>query len=156
MCVVIGAFIFLAIKYIFKLNGWSGLFSFKPFYNPSTFNLGAILTATSFAALTYIGFDGVTTLAKTLKIPGGTCFWHHFSFPVYRNFQWSSNLFGTIGPPDYGLFLHPETAFYDVSARVGGILLFNAMALILFVALGNRFGRPFLRHVYYLLWEEII
>ncbi|HBE40589.1 MAG TPA: APC family permease, partial [Bacteroidales bacterium] len=72
MCVVIGIFIVLAIEFIFKEQSWRGLFSFKPFYNPETFNFSAIMTATSFAALTYIGFDGVTTLAEDVKNPGRT------------------------------------------------------------------------------------
>jgi putrescine importer len=61
------AFIALAIRYLFKQDGWSGVFSFKPFYNPETFNAGEITTATSFAALTYLGFDSVTTLAEDVK-----------------------------------------------------------------------------------------
>jgi amino acid transporter len=36
--------------------------------------------------------------------------------------------------PDYNTFTNPETAFFDVSARVGGTYLFNAIAIILFVA----------------------
>lgn len=135
MCLVIGIFIVLAIQYIFKEQGWSGLLSYKPFYNPSTFNFGAIMTATSFAALTYIGFDGVTTLAEDVKnpkrnmllAPALVClFTGLFSgLQIYLAQQvW----------PDYTTFVNPETAFFDVSARVGGKLLFNAIALILFIA----------------------
>lgn len=69
MCVVIGAFMVLAVRYIFQIRGLSGLFSFRPFYDKSTFHFGAVMTATSFAALTYIGFDGVTTLAEDVKNP---------------------------------------------------------------------------------------
>ena len=69
MCVVIGIFIWMGIRYIFHAQGWSGLLSYKPFYDPATFDVGAIMTATSFAALTYIGFDGVTTLAEDVKNP---------------------------------------------------------------------------------------
>jgi hypothetical protein len=54
MCVVIGIFIVMAIRYIFFAQGWSGLLTYKPFYNPETFNLGAVMTATSFAALTIL------------------------------------------------------------------------------------------------------
>jgi amino acid transporter len=135
MCLVIGLFIVLAVKYIFHAQGWEGLFSYKPFYNPETFNFGAIMTATSFAALTYIGFDGVTTLAEEVKnprrnmllAPALVClFTGLFSgLQIYLAQQvW----------PDYQSFVNPETAFFDVSARVGGNLLFNAMAIILFVA----------------------
>jgi len=50
-------------------QGWAGLFSLQPLYDPHTFNPHKILTATSFAALTYIGFDGVTTLAEDVENP---------------------------------------------------------------------------------------
>jgi amino acid transporter len=135
MCVVIIIFIVLAIQFIFRAQGWNGLLSYKPFYNPETFNFVAIMTATSFAALTYIGFDGVTTLAEDVKnpkrnmllAPALVClFTGLFSgLQIYLAQQvW----------PDYNSFTNPETAFFDVSARVGGRLLFNAIAIILFVA----------------------
>ena len=135
MCIVIGIFIVLAIQYIFHQQGWKGLLSYKPFYNPATFNFSAIMTATSFAALTYIGFDGVTTLAEDVKnhrrnmllAPMLVClFTGLFSgLQIYLAQQvW----------PDYNTFTNPETAFFDVSARVGGTFLYNAIAIILFIA----------------------
>jgi amino acid transporter len=135
MCLVIGLFIVLAVRFIFHAQGWDGLLSYKPFYNPETFNFGAIMTATSFAALTYIGFDGVTTLAEEVKnprrnmllAPALVClFTGLFSgLQIYLAQQvW----------PDYQSFVNPETAFFDVSARVGGTFLFNAIAIILFIA----------------------
>lgn len=135
MTIVISIFIVLAIKYIFNAQGWSGLLSYKPFYNPDTFNLAAVMTATSFAALTYIGFDGVTTLAEEVKnpkrnmllAPALVClFTGLFSgLQIYLAQQvW----------PDYNSFPNAETAFFDVSARVGGTFLFNAIAIILCVA----------------------
>src|SRR6266446_61429 len=69
MCAVLGWFIVLAIRYLFLHQGWEGLVSMKPFYDPHEFDRGAILHATSFAALTYIGFDAVTTLAEDVKNP---------------------------------------------------------------------------------------
>src|SRR5205814_7381951 len=72
MCLVIGIFIIQAVRYLWQQQGWSGLFSTEPFYNPRTFNFRAIATATSFAALTYIGFDGITTLAEDVKEPKRT------------------------------------------------------------------------------------
>ena len=69
MSVVIVAFMVLAVRYLFHLEGWGGVFSFEPFYNPRTFDIRTIWTATSYAALTYIGFDGVTTLAEDVVNP---------------------------------------------------------------------------------------
>ena len=62
MCSVTVVFILLAIRFLFHYQGWGGLFSTEPFYNPKTFNTHTVWMATSYAAITYIGFDGVTTL----------------------------------------------------------------------------------------------
>src|SRR5580700_11039266 len=56
MTVVIGAFVVLAIRYLFGAQGWGGLLSLTPLYNPQTFDVRSIMTGTSLAALTYIGF----------------------------------------------------------------------------------------------------
>ena len=69
MTVVIGIFIVLAFRYLFKTEGISGWFSTRPFYDPHTFQWHAIATGTSLAALTYIGFDGVTLLAEEVHNP---------------------------------------------------------------------------------------
>ena len=69
MSVVVAAFFVLALKYLYGGQGWAGLFSLQPLYDPKTFDSHKILTATSFAALTYIGFDGVTTLAEEVENP---------------------------------------------------------------------------------------
>jgi amino acid transporter len=135
MVVVIGLFILFSVKFIVLRDGLKGLFSYKPFYNPDTFDFRSVMTATSLAALTYIGFDGVTTLAEDVK-------------NARRNMMLApaivcviTGLFGVVeiylaqlAWPDFDAFLNPETAFYDVSKMVGGNFLFNAVAAILFVA----------------------
>ncbi|MDY0098808.1 MAG: APC family permease [Bacteroidales bacterium] len=135
MVLVIGMFIVLAVRYIFLDQGFAGLFSFKPFYNPETFDIRSVMTATSFAALTYIGFDGVTTLAEDVKNPRRNMLLAPVLVCLF------TGLFSIIQIylaqqvwPDFTTFPDLETAFYDVSRRVGGDFLFNAVALILFVA----------------------
>jgi len=135
MCIVIGIFIVLAVQYIFHQQGWKGLLSYKPFYNPETFNFGAIMTATSFAALTYIGFDGVTTLAEDVKNPRRNMLLAPVLVCLFTGlFSGLQIYLAQQVWPDYNTFSNPETAFFDVSARVGGTFLFNAIAIILFVA----------------------
>jgi putrescine importer len=135
MMVVIGIFVVLAVKYIFKEAGWGGLFSFKPFYNPKTFNFGAVMTATSFAALTYIGFDGVTTLAEDVKNPKRNMLLAPVLVCLFTGlFSGLQIYLAQQVWPDYNTFTNLETAFYDVSAKVGGSFLFNAVAIILFIA----------------------
>lgn len=135
MCLVIGIFIVLAVRYIFQRQSWGGLFSFKPIYNPETFNIGAIMTATSFAALTYIGFDGVTTLSEDVKNPKRNMLLAPMLVCLFTGvFSGLQIYLAQQVWPDYNTFTNPETAFYDVSARVGGQFLFNAIAIILFIA----------------------
>ena len=50
MSVVVAFFVVLAIRYLYGGQGWTGLFSMQPLYDPKTFNSHKILTATSFAA----------------------------------------------------------------------------------------------------------
>jgi amino acid transporter len=136
MCTVIGIFIVLAIRYVFREAGWNGLFSYKPFYNPETFSFSAVMTATSFAALTYIGFDGVTTLAEDVKNPGRNMLIAPVMLCLFTGlFSGLQIYLAQRVWPDYSTFSNLETAFYDVSERVGGRFLFNATALILFVAM---------------------
>src|SRR5258708_26344949 len=69
MSVVVAFFVWLAIRYLWHGQGWAGLLSTEPLYNPKTFNSHKILAATSVAALTYICFDGLTTLAVDVENP---------------------------------------------------------------------------------------
>lgn len=136
MCIAIGIFIVLAIKYLFNIEGWGGLLSYKPFYNPETFNFGAVMTATSFAALTYIGFDGVTTLAEDVKNPKRNMLYAPVLLCLFTGlFSGLQIYLAQQVWPDYSTFPNLETAFYDVSERVGGKFLFNTIAFILFMAM---------------------
>ena len=142
MCTVICIFIVLAIQYIFQQQGWNGLLSSKPFYNPATFNFGDVMTATSFAALTYIGFDGVTTLAEDVRNPKRNMLLAPVLVCLFTGlFSGLQIYLAQQVWPDYNAFPKVETAFFDVAARVGGQFLFNAIALILFIAsLGSGLG----------------
>lgn len=135
MCAVIGVFMVLAIRYLFRQQGWGGLFSVQPFYDPRTFDFRALATATSFAALTYIGFDGVTTLAEDVQNPRRNVLLATVLVCLL------TGIFSTLQIylaqrvwPDWQSFSNLETAFMDVTRRVGGTILFQALGLILILA----------------------
>src|SRR5262249_19947969 len=135
MCTVLLAFIVLAIRYLFRLSGWSGVFSTLPFYNPQTFNLNSVRTATSFAALTYIGFDAVTTLAEVVRNPRRNVLLATVLVCLFTGtFGGLLVYLGQLVWPDYQTFANIETAFMDVTQRVGGTWLFQAMAVLLVIA----------------------
>jgi putrescine importer len=135
MSVVVAFFVVLAIRYLYGGQGWSGLFSMQPLYDPKTFNSHKILTATSFAALTYIGFDGVTTLAEDVENPKRNVLLAVVLTCIFAGV--CSGVEAYLGArvwPDWRSFPNLETAFMDICSRVGGVLLFNAMGAILIVA----------------------
>ncbi len=135
MSFVVVWFIWQAVRYLYFGQGWAGLFSIQPLYDPKTFNPNMILTATSFAALTYIGFDGVTTLAEDVENPKRnvllavvlTCLFAGVCSAVEA-------YLGARVWPEWRSFPNLETAYMDICRRVGGALLFGAMFVILGVA----------------------
>lgn len=135
MCAVIGVFMILAVRYVVLRAGWGGLFSSLPLYNPQTFHWPAIMTGTSLAALTYIGFDGVTTLAEEVDNPKRNVLLATVLVCVLTGILGSAEIYlAQLVWPDWGNFPVIETAYMDVSRRVGGAWLFNAMAVILVLA----------------------
>ncbi len=135
MTVVVAAFIVLAIKFLYGGQGWAGLFSLQPIYDPKTFDWTKIRTATSFAALTYIGFDGVTTLAEDVENPKRNVLLAVVLTCIFAGV--CSGVEAYLGArvwPDWRSFPEETTAFMDICSRVGGVLLFNAMGVILIVA----------------------
>ncbi len=69
MGVVIAIFFVAAARYIFgHAHGGAGFFT-RPFYDPATFSAEAVLGGTSIAVLTYIGFDGISTLSEEAENP---------------------------------------------------------------------------------------
>src|ERR1700675_1069422 len=69
MGAVIVLFFLAAAHYIFgHSHNDPGLFT-RPFYDPDLWNAKAVLGGTSIAVLTYIGFDGISTLSEEAENP---------------------------------------------------------------------------------------
>ena len=135
MTVVIVAFMVLAIRMLTASAGWRGVVSLAPIYQPATFRLQTILTATSVAALTYGGFDGVTTLAEEVQNPRRNVMLAAVVVCLFTGLFGGFQVYlAQLVWPDYHTFGNLETAFLDVSQKVGGAWLSQAMALILIVA----------------------
>jgi len=135
MCTVILVFMLLAVRYLFHFQGMRGVFSIQPFYDPKTFNPRMIWTATSYAALTYIGFDGVTTLAEDVENPKRNVMLATVSVCLFTGIVGGLEIYlGQRVWPDFRTFINAETAFMDVTRRVGGPLLFQALGIVLILA----------------------
>ncbi len=145
MSVVVFYFMAAAIRFIIEKNGWGGLLSTRPFYNPESFSVNAIGSATALAALTYIGFDGLTTLSEEVKNPrrnvliaavmtclitgiwsGAQVYLAQLSWPDWMSF--------TRGITDEAARNNAlDTAIMSVAHRVGGSLLDASLSIILLV-----------------------
>jgi amino acid transporter len=69
MGIVITIFFVVAARYIFGHPHGAPGFFIAPFFNARTFHVTAVLRGTSLAVLTYIGFDGISTLSEEAKNP---------------------------------------------------------------------------------------
>lgn len=135
MSIVIAAFLVLAVKYLSGLQGIGGLLSLRPIYDPATFDLRAIATATSFAALTYIGFDGLTTLAEDVDNPRRNVPLATVSVCLFTAlFSCLLVYLAQLIYPDYHAFANIETAFMDVTRRVGGETLFQGIGIVIILS----------------------
>ncbi len=56
--------IFLVVGIIALANGAGTGFSLRPLYDPTTFSVGLVFSAVSVAVLSFLGFDGISTLAE--------------------------------------------------------------------------------------------
>ena len=69
MGAVIAIFFVAAARYLSHTPHDGVAFFTRPFYDPATFNFRAVLGGTSIAVLTYIGFDGISTLSEEAENP---------------------------------------------------------------------------------------
>jgi amino acid transporter len=130
-------FMLAAIFFVIDEKGVQGLFSSLPFYNPESFSLQTVGSATALAALTFIGFDGLTTLSEEVKNPkrsvmiaavltclitgiwsGAQIYLAQISWPDWRSFSGSDSL---------------DTAIMSVADRIGGKTLDTALAVTLLI-----------------------
>ena len=123
---------FLAAAFVALTHGVGRgtLFSLAPFYS-AHFSLRVVMTATPVAVLSFLGFDGISTLAEDAKEPEKNvgratmlvCFIAGGMFVL-------QTYLGQLIWPDSSTFSSLETAFSDVGTRIGGPALGYLIALL--------------------------
>ena len=135
MLLVTGIFLVQAFRYVVLHQTLSGLVSLQPIYNPATFNLRALAAGTSFAALVFIGFDGVSILAEEVKNPKRNILLASVLVCVFTGlFSGVQVYLAQLVWPSHANLANPETAFMDVARIAGGPLLFTAYGVVLLVS----------------------
>jgi putrescine importer len=136
MGVVILVFLVAAVRYILAHVSGGEAFT-RPFYDRHTWNSNAVLAGTSVAVLTYIGFDGISTLSEEVENPRRN---------VLLATVLTCLLIGVLSTIEVyaAQLIHPEafpeaqkdTAFAHAAGRAGGGL-FSMIIITLLVANGG-------------------
>lgn len=135
MGVVLLGYFFSAARYLLGLPSLTAADFTRPFYDPSTFSLGAISTGTSIAVLTYIGFDGISTLSEEVRNPRRNILYATVLTCLITGILASVEVYSAqLVWPDFRSYPDVDTAFVHVAGRVGGVMLFQIVNATLLVA----------------------
>jgi amino acid transporter len=132
--VVVLLFVVAAVRYLLGAP-LSAADLARPFYDPETFSWRPFFAGASLACLTYIGFDGISTLSEEVENPRRN---------VLRATVLTCLVIGVLATAqvylaqlvwgDWKGFADVDTAFVHVSGRAGGALLFGVVSAALLIA----------------------
>lgn len=118
--------IFLAVGLVALSHGMgNGHLTTKPIYNPGSFNLSLVMGAVSIAVLSFLGFDGISTLSEEVKggnkvVGKATVTALLVVGALFIVQTWVASDLGA------GMKLtNLDTAFYDIAGKAGGTWLKN-------------------------------
>jgi amino acid transporter len=131
-------FVVLGLKTLYGGAG-AGALTLAPIYNPQVFSWSMVAGATSIAVLSFLGFDGISTLSEESRGDRNA---------VGRATVLSLLLVGVLFmlqtwiATDLARGMHfasPDTAFYEVAERAGGawLRLVTILAIVIAQAIAN-------------------
>lgn len=132
--VVIILFMGSAIRYLMihppaGISEWT-----RPFYDPQTFSFSAVSAGASLAVLTYIGFDGISTLSEEVKNPRRNILIASVLVCIITGILASIQVYTAQLVWPGTSFPDQDTAFVHVAGRAGGIWLFHTVNFALLIA----------------------
>jgi putrescine importer len=147
LCAIMGAvilaFFWYTVRYIFHLPQYPEAYFLRPFYNPETFTINRVFHGTSVAVLTYIGFDGISTLSEEVDNPKRNIFLATVLVCVITGFLAAAEVYGAqlLSPQYIFSSAEVENAFSHVAAIAGGALMTKAISITLLIAtVGSGMG----------------
>ncbi len=124
-------FVAAAIRALHGGIGQGTLFSVKPFYNPPEFSLTNIMSAAPLGVISFLGFDGISTLAEDAKDPRKNVARATVLVCIVSGVLFVLQTYlGQLIWPDYQKFHPIETAFSDIGRLIGGFPLFFLIAFL--------------------------
>jgi putrescine importer len=132
--VVIVLFLAASIHYLLRqppagFAGWT-----KPFYDPKNFSFGYMSAGASLAVLTYIGFDGISTLSEEVHNPRRNILLATVTVCFITGVLASIQVYAAQLVWPGWTFPDVDTAFCHVAGKAGGPWLFQVVNAALLVA----------------------
>jgi putrescine importer len=142
MGVVILIFLAAVVRYLLHTPHDGLAFFTRPFYDPQTFSTSAVLGGTSLAVLTYIGFDGISTLSEEAENPRRNILLATVLVCLITGVLASLEVYAAqLVWPGAQPFPDVDTAFVHVAGRAAGPWLFLLINITLLVAtVGSGMG----------------
>lgn len=134
--VALCVFIALAIDFVFVKGLGAGGWSLAPFYQPEHLDWNFVATATAIAALSFLGFDAISTLAEETREPrkaiGNATV---LSLLLLGAIFIIETYLAALVHPDYAT-LDAKLGFFQIARQVGGPALYLALILVNIIAAG--------------------
>ncbi|HEX6502293.1 MAG TPA: APC family permease [Terriglobales bacterium] len=142
MGVVIVIFLAAAARYVLRSPHDGLAFFTRPFYDPQTFSTTAVLGGTSLAVLTYIGFDGISTLSEEAENPRRNILLATVLVCLITGILAAIEVYAAqLVWPSSQPFPDVDTAYVSVAGRAAGQWLFSLINVTLLVAtVGSGMG----------------
>lgn len=147
MSLVVAVFLAYAVRYIALVARPVGGQWLIPFYDPSTFSASRLFQGTSIAVLTYIGFDGISTMSEEVENPRRNIMLATVLTCLVIGILSAVEVYvAQIVWPAHTPFPESmiDTAYVHVAQRVGGLFLFHLINATLLIAnLGSGMAAQF-------------
>jgi amino acid transporter len=111
------------------LGGWT-----RPFYDPQTFSVRTVSGGAALAVLTYIGFDGISTLSEEVHNPRRNILLATVLVCLLTGLLSAIQVYAAQLVWPETTFPQLETAFAEVARRAGGLWVFHTVNLALLIA----------------------
>lgn len=136
MIIVVIIFLAAVLRFLWRLHIHGSACYMQPFYYAQTFRASRLFAGTSVAVLTYIGFDGISTLSEEVKNPRRNILLATVLVCLITGLLsglevYAAQLVWGSKPFPGG---HIESAFAMVARRAGGLVLFQMINVTLLIA----------------------
>ncbi|WP_337619462.1 APC family permease, partial [Desulfovibrio sp.] len=134
--VVLALFIGFGLNYVLGEGGGTGQLVMDPLYRPGEMNLQFIGLACTIACLSFLGFDGISTLAEETHRPEVTIGRATMAALLCIGFLFMLQTYvATVIQPDMSK-MNPDTAFFDAAELAAGDWFRKVLLVVNILAVG--------------------